>query len=72
MEKLNKRELKIIFIVVSIILVIMITGIYRCPFEYILGIPCPTCGISRAIISLFHLDYQNNFGLFFLLSLSIL
>lgn len=61
MEKLNKRELIIIFIVVSIILVLMITGIYRCPFEYILGIPCPTCGISRAIISLFHLEIAKSF-----------
>ena len=30
-----------------------------CPFLFIFGIPCPTCGTTRAIISLLRLDIDS-------------
>ena len=27
-------------------------GIYRCPLEFFVGIPCPLCGITRAFMAL--------------------
>ena len=40
---------------------IIIWGIYiasgiTCPILMLSGIPCPTCGVSRALLSLIHLD----------------
>ncbi len=42
-----------------------------CPFHAITGIPCPTCGITRAFSSLFHGDPREAF-LFNPLGLSVL
>ena len=28
--------------------ILIITGIYKCPSDFFLGIPCPLCGITRA------------------------
>ena len=44
-----------------------------CPFLLLLKIPCPTCGVTRAILSLFRLDlrgylYYNPFSLFLIFS----
>ncbi len=32
-----------------------------CPFEIILGIPCPACGMTRAWVSAFKLDFSKAF-----------
>ncbi len=40
-----------------------------CPFEIILGVPCPSCGITRATIQAFKFDFLKAFyfhPLFFL------
>lgn len=29
----------------------------HCPIAYIFGVPCPTCGMTRAMISLIRLDF---------------
>ncbi len=34
---------------------------YRCPMEYFLGIPCPGCGMSRALLAFVHLDFIKAF-----------
>ena len=72
MKKLDKKDLIILLIVIGVILLLMFTGIYKCPFEYFLGIPCPTCGISRAIISLIHLDFYKSFYYYALWPLIVL
>ena len=33
----------------------------HCPFLYLFGFPCPTCGVTRAIISLLKLDFKGYF-----------
>ena len=30
-----------------------------CPIRFFLGIPCPTCGVTRALLSLAHLDFAG-------------
>jgi len=41
--------------------VIIIFFLYKCPFEYIFGIPCPGCGMTRAFIALLKLDFAEAF-----------
>ena len=35
---------------------------YRCPFKLIFGIDCPGCGMTRALISVLHLDFIAAFS----------
>lgn len=35
--------------------------IFGCPTQFLTGISCPGCGMSRAAISLIHLDYSQAF-----------
>ncbi len=34
---------------------------YKCPFDYFLGIPCPGCGMTRAFFALLRLDFEEAF-----------
>lgn len=38
-------------------------GVYQCPLRLLLGIPCPGCGMTRAYIALFKLDFKKAFEL---------
>lgn len=29
-----------------------------CPIHFIFGVPCPTCGVTRAMLSLLHFDFS--------------
>ncbi|MCR5209951.1 MAG: DUF2752 domain-containing protein [Lachnospiraceae bacterium] len=40
---------------------LVLTGIYRCPLRYFFGVPCPLCGMSRALYSLLTLDIEKAF-----------
>lgn len=48
----------IIFIAVSGIILLVF---YHCPFLYFFGIPCPGCGMTRALISAARLDFKAAF-----------
>lgn len=41
--------------------IIVISGIYRCPFKLIFGVDCPGCGMTRAFISALKLDFKAAF-----------
>ncbi len=44
-----------------LILFILLIIFYKCPFSYIFGIPCPGCGMTRALFSLITLDFASAF-----------
>lgn len=59
---LEKYKINIIvFFFVFLIIFLTIVGIYRCPLSFFFGIPCSLCGITRAIISVFHFDFESAF-----------
>lgn len=48
----------IFFIAVSGIILLVF---YHCPFLYFFGIPCPGCGMTRALIAASRLDFKEAF-----------
>lgn len=48
----------IFFIAVSGIILLVF---YHCPFLYFFGIPCPGCGMTRALIAAARLDFKAAF-----------
>jgi hypothetical protein len=55
------KNFYIIVITIVVVFVFSLLGIYKCPSYYILGIPCPTCGITRAFASLLLFDLKKSF-----------
>lgn len=58
-------------------LVILDLPSWPCPVRHSLGIPCPGCGLSRAITALLHRDWETSlnfhaFAPFFLLALMLM
>ena len=55
MSKKSSTKSKIIsaiifLVVIGVIAVLLLLNIYRCPFKAITGIPCPGCGMTRAVL----------------------
>ena len=61
LRKLNTMINRHILYVIIICLFIFIITIFKigCPFLYIFKIPCPSCGCTRAIVSLLRLDIKG-------------
>lgn len=51
----------IVFFIMLIILALAFNSLLVCPQSYILGIPCPLCGITRSLICVFNLDFKGAF-----------
>ena len=66
-RKYNWREVAYLFsclvIVGTLILLAYSFGIVLCPLKKYTGIPCPTCGATRAVLSAFHGDFYEAFKL---------
>lgn len=65
MEKINKKRLLqmhlLVFSIIIIVFVVWNMFDIGCVFRSLTGIPCPTCGATRAIFSLFTLDIRGYF-----------
>ena len=48
-------------ILLFVFLILSIFKIYCCPLKYIFGLSCPTCGITRAIVYAFQLNFLTAF-----------
>jgi len=59
-RKLIGRHALILLVLTLFVLFLSVTGIH-CPIRYLLGIPCPTCGTTRAYIAFFHGDFLRAF-----------
>lgn len=61
--KIEKLKEKLISCAL-ILAVVIVMYIFRVPclFKLVFGIPCPGCGITRAYISLFRLDFTQAFA----------
>ena len=54
------KKLKTHIFIISLLLCYTIyCYFFGCPFRNIFGIPCPTCGMTHAMLSLLHLDFQS-------------
>ena len=47
----NKKKIGFLTAIAALIVlgVLVMTGIYRCPFKMLFKIPCPLCGMTRAL-----------------------
>ena len=59
-QKINKDVLTAVFAVVAFYIVLSILGI-GCPIKWVTGISCAGCGMTRAYLSLLHLDIKHAF-----------
>lgn len=57
---INQEKIRSYVIMFFLLFIIFLIG-YRCPFQAILGISCPGCGMTRAFLSLAHLDISKAF-----------
>ena len=55
------KKLLIFSAVAAAIFALAVFGIYRCPLDHMLGIPCPMCGITRALSALLKGDIYGAF-----------
>lgn len=51
----------IVILVLLIMAVLVVLGFYKCPLRLLFGIPCPLCGISRALLCLFAGQFAKSF-----------
>lgn len=66
MGKKQSTKSKIIHVIIfvaamGVLAALMLLDIYRCPFKAISGIPCPGCGMTRAVLSACKGDFREAF-----------
>lgn len=57
-----KKNIIVRHIVIISGLFVLLLFIWRCPLEYLFGIPCPCCGMTRAFKSMARLDFAASFS----------
>lgn len=62
LKKTVKKYYAVVLVTAAYILVSNALGIVICPFRRLTGLPCPACGITRAYICAFHLDFKSAFA----------
>ena len=64
MDRFDKKNIKLYLLVICVLLMIgtlMMLGLYKCPLRLLFGVPCPLCGITRALYSVLHGDVAAAF-----------
>jgi len=62
-EKTMTSKQSTIYVIISfivLILILYVTGI-GCPIRFLFGVCCPGCGLTRAYVSLLHMDLYSAF-----------
>lgn len=57
----RKTTVIVMIVVLAVLAVLILTGIYTCPFKAITGLPCPLCGATRAHMAVFRGDIKGAF-----------
>lgn len=61
-EKMKKNKTYVIVLIVILTVILLsFLGIYKCPINYIFGIPCLTCGMTRALYYAITLNFNKAF-----------
>lgn len=59
---MNKKNYSLTKIIATLLFIgVALLIFYKCPFEYIIGISCPGCGMTRALLSCLKLDFKAAF-----------
>ncbi len=59
--KKNKETILLLGGILAVYFVLSLFEIPTCPMKVFLGIPCPGCGVSRALMSVLRLDFAAAF-----------
>ena len=58
--KIIKRHILYFTVICLFVIITSLLGI-KCPFTYLFRVPCPTCGVTRAMVSLFKFNIEGYF-----------
>ena len=66
MSKKRSNKTKIVsgvitFVAIGVLGVLILLDIYKCPFKALTGIPCPGCGMTRAVLFACKGDFRKAF-----------
>ncbi len=57
----KKKTIIIAMVTILAIAILLLLDIYKCPLNYVLGIPCPMCGMTRAVLSALSGNFADAF-----------
>lgn len=47
---------------IAVLLAVLILTVWHCPVRLLFGVPCPGCGVTRAVLSVLRLDLPGAFA----------
>ena len=60
-DKQKLRNVIIATVVLITVAALLLLDIYKCPLDYIVGLPCPMCGMTRAFLAALSGDFAGAF-----------
>ena len=57
------KKHRFIILASALFLLLVLLGLYICPVWAVVGIPCPACGMTRAVWALLQLDFAEAFDM---------